>query len=126
MVDSTPTFPKLPSLQPAGVFRQGAYQLRAPAAIADVVFDVLLRDLRVRSARRPHWFGVACRRADADGLGRGRMHQKHADSASKNSEWDSDFHMAAFYGCGTRIHLDRLGVQCAFGEIGGSTIGLSA
>ena len=51
LMDSVPVFPKLLPLQLARVFRRGPDQLRAPVAVAYGVPDVLLRDLRVRSAR---------------------------------------------------------------------------
>jgi hypothetical protein len=57
LMDSVPVFPKLFPFQPARVFRRGSYQLRAPLAVADIVLDVLLRDLRIRCPRGPRGSG---------------------------------------------------------------------
>ena len=83
-MDGVSVFPKLLSLKPARVFRRGSDELRAPLWVADVVLDVPLRDLRVRSPRRPHGVRVDVRRAEAAVLGRGSVRQEHTDSGSKN------------------------------------------
>ena len=93
LMDGVPVFPKLRPLQIARISCRRPYQLRAPAAVADGVADVLLRDLRVRSARRPHGVGVDFRRADAAGLSRGRTRLENADSDRKNDEGDECSHV---------------------------------
>jgi hypothetical protein len=95
-MDGVPVFPKLFPLQLARVSCRGPYQLRAPVAAADGVLDVLLRDLGIRSARRPNRVWVDFRRADAVGLGRGHTRPEHADSGCKNGEKDLRFHLTAF------------------------------
>jgi len=95
LMDSVAVFPKLLSLQPARVPRRGLDELGAPLGIADIVFiDVPLRDLRVRGSRRPRGVRVDFRRADAAGLGLGRLRQKQVDHARKDGEMDWHSHLA--------------------------------
>ena len=86
LMDSIPVFLKLLSLQPVGIIRRGPDQPRAPMAIANVVLDVPLRDLRVSGARSLDGVGVDFRAADAVELGRGHTRREYADSNGKNSE----------------------------------------
>ena len=94
LVDSIPVFPQLFPLQLARVSRGGSYQLRASLAVADVVPNFLLRDLRVRSPWSPHGVGVDFRRTDAVGLRLRPVRQKDADQSHGNGERDLGFHLA--------------------------------
>jgi hypothetical protein len=76
---------------------------RAPLAVADVVLDILLRDLRVRCPRSPHRVGIDIGGADAVTLGRGESCCKYADSGTKNEKKGSHSHMVVTLGKRTRI-----------------------
>jgi hypothetical protein len=47
LMDGVPVLAKLSPFQPARVFRRGTDLLRAPMKVADVVLDILLRDLGI-------------------------------------------------------------------------------
>src|ERR1035438_8028762 len=86
LMDSVPVSPKLFPLQPARVSRGGPYQLRAPLAVADVVLDVVLRDIRVGSARSHRAVRINLRRANAAGFTWRPVRQENADESHRSGE----------------------------------------
>ena len=78
LMHSVPVFPKLFPFQLARVLRWRPDLLRAPVAVADVILDVLLGDIRVRSTRRPNRVRIDFRRANAAGLSPSPMRQEDA------------------------------------------------
>ena len=88
---------------------------RAPLAVADVVLDVLLRDLRVRRPWSPNRVRVNVRRANAAGLRPSTVRQEDANQSQRDGEMDSHFHLAASVESDTRIHSEDCEVQYAFG-----------
>jgi len=72
-----------------------ACQLRAPAAVADVVLDVPLGDLRVRRPRGSYGVRVDVRRADAAGRRVGPLRQEDAGESHGDGGTDSHFGLDA-------------------------------